>query len=182
MLWKNLVKDYLTFGKRDRTGVLALVFLTAIIYFLPQYFKKSTPNLTIRQRTMLKKAIDTFVVKNTTGQPTSNEEELAQTFPYEVAPAKSFTTGELFSFDPNTLSMAGWQKLGLNERIARIINNYRSKGGKFYKPEDLKKIWGMPEGFYERVKTYITISVSTPTITTASQNQSTKRRKEKLPL
>ena len=49
-------------------------------------------------------------------------------------------------------------KLGLNKKTSRTIANYRSKGGKFYKPEDIQKIWGMPEGFYERVKDYIIIA------------------------
>ena len=46
----------------------------------------------------------------------------------------------------------------MNEKTIRTINNYRSKGGKFYKPQDLEKIWGLPPGFYQRVKEYISIA------------------------
>jgi competence ComEA-like helix-hairpin-helix protein len=77
---------------------------------------------------------------------------------YQPSLSKSFENGELFRFDPNTLSVGGWQRLGLSERTSRTIENYRSKGGKFYKPEDIQKIWGLPSGFYERVKDYIAIA------------------------
>ena len=37
----------------------------------------------------------------------------------------------------------------------------------FHKPEDIRKIWGIPEGFYERVKDYIVIT----SIQSNSQNR-----------
>ena len=46
-------------------------------------------------------------------------------------------------FDPNTLSTEGWLELGINQKTVETINKYLSKGGHFYKPEDLRKIWGM---------------------------------------
>ena len=49
----------------------------------------------------------------------------------------------LFPFNPNTLDADGWNRLGLQERLVKTILNYRNKGGRFYKPGDLKKIWGM---------------------------------------
>ena len=64
----------------------------------------------------------------------------------------------LFQFDPNTIKDADWHRLGLNEKTSKTIEKYVSKGGKFYKPEDLMKIWGMPDGFYERVKDYVAIT------------------------
>ena len=39
--------------------------------------------------------------------------------------------GELFYFDPNTLTVEGWKKLGIREKTANTIQNYISKGGKF---------------------------------------------------
>ena len=50
------------------------------------------------------------------------------------------TKGELFDFDPNTLSTEGWQKLGLRDKTIHIIQNYLSKGGHFKNAEGLQKI------------------------------------------
>ena len=47
--------------------------------------------------------------------------------------------GELFYFDPNTISGSEWKRLGLRDKTIKTIENYLSKGGHFYKPEDLQK-------------------------------------------
>jgi competence protein ComEA len=47
-----------------------------------------------------------------------------------------------------------------NYTQANIITNYTAKGGKFYKPEDLKKIYGITEDDYKRLASYIDIPSS----------------------
>ena len=73
----------------------------------------------------------------------------------------TFTRGERFSFDPNTLNEEGWRRLGLQDRTINTILNYRNKGGRFYKQEDLQRIWALPDGFYDWVKDYIAIERKT---------------------
>jgi len=63
----------------------------------------------------------------------------------------------LFAFDPNTISLEGWQKLGLSEKQAGAIIKYRSKGGHFYKPEDLKKMYTINERVYAKIAPYVRI-------------------------
>lgn len=69
----------------------------------------------------------------------------------------SKTKGELFYFDPNTLSTQGWKKLGLRDKTIHTIQNYISKGGHFKKPENLQKIYGLFPDEYERIAPYIKI-------------------------
>jgi hypothetical protein len=47
--------------------------------------------------------------------------------------------------------------LGLRDKTIKTIENYLSKGGHFYKPEDLQKIYGLHDDEYERLKPYIKI-------------------------
>lgn len=65
--------------------------------------------------------------------------------------------GELFYFDPNTLNEAGWQKLGVRDKTIGTIQNYLSRGGKFIKAEDIKKIWGLNEELADKLVPYIRI-------------------------
>ena len=51
--------------------------------------------------------------------------------------------GELFYFDPNTASSDEWKRLGLREKTIITLQKYIAKGGRFYKPEDIGKIWGL---------------------------------------
>jgi len=157
MLLKNFIKNYLSFGKKDRIGVIAFLALTAIIYFFPYLFGRNAEPFPIKERAALVKAMDT-ITNQTKKSNNISDEENAEAYQYEPTQIKDFTSGELFVFDPNTLTVEGWKKLGLSERTGKTIEKYRSKGGKFFKPEDLKKIWGLPEGFYERVKSYISIA------------------------
>jgi competence ComEA-like helix-hairpin-helix protein len=66
--------------------------------------------------------------------------------------------GELFYFDPNTLSEEGWKKMGLRDKTIRTIRNYLEKGGRFRKPEDVKKIYGLFPDEFERIASYIRIA------------------------
>jgi competence protein ComEA len=64
----------------------------------------------------------------------------------------------MFPFDPNKLSIEQWKQLGLSERQATIIQHYTAKGGKFYKPEDLKKIYSATPVDYKRLLPYVNIA------------------------
>jgi DNA uptake protein ComE-like DNA-binding protein len=65
--------------------------------------------------------------------------------------------GILFHFDPNRLDEAGWMKLGFTEKQIKVIRNYREKGGKFYKKEDLAKIYSITPAEYKRLESFIKI-------------------------
>ncbi len=66
-----------------------------------------------------------------------------------------------FPFDPNTLEKEKWLKMGLSEKLVNTILNYRDKGGKFYKKEDLKRIYGMKPEEFTILKPYIEIQTDT---------------------
>lgn len=63
----------------------------------------------------------------------------------------------LFHFDPNTITAEQWRQLGLRERTITTILNFIGKGGRFYQPADLKKIYGLRESEFERLRSYIQI-------------------------
>ncbi|MEN9524627.1 MAG: hypothetical protein RLZZ256_11 [Bacteroidota bacterium] len=66
----------------------------------------------------------------------------------------------LSRFDPNRTRAADWIEMGLPARTARTIENYLSKGGRFRKKEDLKKIWGLQQTDYERLAPFIELETS----------------------
>lgn len=157
--FKHFVKDYFTFSKKDRVGLVSLVLLILIIYFLPKLFTKDSNSMLIQETALLRQTVDTLQQRSTTKFSERSENSEPETYALEPLKKASFSeNATLFTFDPNTLSPEGWKSLGLNDKTAKTINNYITKGGKFYKPEDLQKIWGLPEGFYNRVKEYIKIA------------------------
>ncbi|MCU0328615.1 MAG: helix-hairpin-helix domain-containing protein [Chitinophagales bacterium] len=62
-----------------------------------------------------------------------------------------------FNFDPNVASINDFIALGMSAKTAHIIENYREKGGKFYKKEDLAKIFTLSPDLYQALEPYIVI-------------------------
>lgn len=71
---------------------------------------------------------------------------------------EAFMANELFLFDPNTASQEDFLKLGLSQKTAQSIINYRTKGGQFRKKEDLQKIYTLSEEDYQRLLPYIQVN------------------------
>ncbi len=63
----------------------------------------------------------------------------------------------LQNFDPNKLTVEKAQSLGMSKRVAATLVKYTGKGGKFYKKEDLKKVYGMTDELYSSLEPYIQI-------------------------
>ncbi|RYZ56297.1 MAG: helix-hairpin-helix domain-containing protein [Chitinophagaceae bacterium] len=182
MLPKQLLKEYLTFTKKDRIGALLIIVVIGGSLLLPRLLAPTPQPLALGQDSALVLALDTLQARQA-AKPAFRRDETGTAYQYERTSSNSFTKGELFAFDPNTITAEEWQRLGLNERTSKTIVKYVSKGGKFYKPEDLQKIWGMPEGFYERVKDYVQItSVQKTSYPQAENNRPAFVREERKPI
>jgi competence ComEA-like helix-hairpin-helix protein len=159
---KNIFSDYFTFTKKERSGIVTLLILI-VFFILPPFlyplfikqkqtdataFKNDIATLAVKQKDSSKQ----FSTKNFDDDNTSNYYQ-----PSEKNYNKNFK-GELFYFDPNTASTADWQRLGIRDKTVATIQNYLSKGGRFYKPEDISKIWGLHPDEIERLTPYIRIA------------------------
>ncbi len=67
------------------------------------------------------------------------------------------TKAEVFYFDPNTATVDDWKRLGVREKTAETIQKYVSRGGHFYKREDIVKIWGLHKDDVDRLLPYVKI-------------------------
>jgi competence protein ComEA len=63
----------------------------------------------------------------------------------------------LFRFDPNIVTQEELIKLGLSEKQAGTIQNYRKAGGKFYIPSDFSKIYGIDQKKIAELLPYVYI-------------------------
>ena len=70
----------------------------------------------------------------------------------------SSTVAHYFPFDPNTATEADWLRLGVKPKTVATIIKYRSKGGKFRRPEDLLKIYSLPKAQAQALLPYVVIT------------------------
>lgn len=163
MSWRKDLSGYFTFSRKDRIGILALISLVLIIILIPELFSRPPGPTQLVADSAFLKAIRTETQDKTPQQGVAPGPYRNKEFPFVASPESEYNEkATLFPFDPNTLDLRGWKRLGLPDKTVRTINNYRLKGGKFFKREDLKKIWGLPPGFYERAETFIEIPTTSP--------------------
>jgi competence protein ComEA len=161
-MWKQLISGYFTYTKKERTGILALLSLIAIISLLPLLY----PYL-ITQKTYDHSELERAVASLRLLQPDSAADFAAAGFksryPRESkwraddASTGSKFTGTLFYFDPNTATPGEWKQLGIRDKTVATIQNYLSKGGRFYKKEDIGKVWGLHPNEVARLLPFVDI-------------------------
>lgn len=153
-----LVRDYFGMSHKETRGFIVLLFLTLFCLLVPFLYRFLSDQKPIDTSVADQRKLDSLV--------TLMQTEEAKQPQFESRPDKDKTTSEhfsepkLFKFDPNTVSVAGWQQLGLPHWLAERIEKYRSKGGQFRKKEDLLRIYDFPPDLYEQLEPYITLKAA----------------------
>jgi competence ComEA-like helix-hairpin-helix protein len=163
-MWKQFLRDYFNFTKKERKGIIIIVTLILGFILLPllypsfikqrQYsysdFENEIAALNIQQNDSAK---ENKYSKNS-GNVFYDDHSLSEEKKYEVSKP------EVFYFDPNSISFNDWKRLGVRDKTIHTIQNYLSKGGKFYKPGDIGKIWGLSPADARRLVPYVSIKNS----------------------
>lgn len=146
---KKIIKEYFTFSKRERNGILVLLILIAITMILPQvfpYFIHSKPiDIAEFQEDVARFRAAAVAPSDDEKYGEKNWEE-----DENGIADKEYKTEE-FDFNPNELTYEQGRKLGLSHKIALRITNYLKAGGRFKKKEDLKKIYDFSDEDYKRL-------------------------------
>ncbi|MBN2215459.1 MAG: helix-hairpin-helix domain-containing protein [Bacteroidales bacterium] len=147
-MFKKTVKEYFTFTNAERRGIivlLAFILLSLAVRFVLPVMVKSPAHQKTNTETEVREWLDAMAVNSTMpdGKGRGSKTE-----------AIHFV---LHDFNPNVVSSDDIESLGVNSTARRAWINYRSKGGKFYRKEDLKKIYGLDSITYHRLEPYIII-------------------------
>lgn len=172
-MWNRLrafIADTFAIGHSEAKGVLALLLLIVLFLTAPFFYSLIRPERIPDTTAADQRKLDSLVAKmqldgaaedkarygdnkQAYGARRGDEDRQTSERYQEVKP---------FPFDPNTVSVAGWQQLGLPRWMAERIDKYRSKGGQFRKKEDLLKIYDFPPDAYETLEPYIQLPNSAP--------------------
>ncbi len=142
---KHIIRNYFGFSKTETNGFMMLLLFMLALVFVPMLYKKHLlsksrfPAVEITRLDSLALQVDKQV--QLASQKTLSEKPPVQ----------------LFDFNPNTVTVSELTSLGINQKIAQRVINYRNKGGKFYRKEDFKKIYGLNINDYDRLKNNIII-------------------------
>lgn len=132
--FRQIVKENLNFSKQDRNGIVAL----SVIIFL---FLAGN-----------------FIVGNIELKPSSDFSAVIRAIEEWENQTKSVNENRpLFHFNPNTISEEALDSLNLPAFIKRNMMSYRSAGGNFKNPHDVRRIYGMTDSIFSQIESYIHI-------------------------
>jgi len=148
------LRHFFIFTKAEKRAALLLIGVSLFFLMLP-YLLPSTSPKTISISASEKA---TLIQMNTEYIALQNEKKSNPYFySNKIGKRQSLKPDSLFKFDPNTIDVDGWQKLGLSEKQATVIENYKAKGGKFRKPEDIRKIFVLSDEKKEELLPFVFI-------------------------
>jgi len=142
-IWLN---KHFGFSKAEFNGLILLILIIALLKSFPLIYNYYRPVETDDPNLLAK------IQKITIA-----DQDRAFNTRDRIKNSNKITPSKLFKFDPNTIDVEGWQALGLSPKQAQSIVNYRNKGGKFYKPEDLQRMYTIAPAMYKKLLPYVEI-------------------------
>lgn len=152
----TIIKEYLNFSRKQTIGIVVLVIIIAVLLLAPYKFGNKTQTTTVADSTWMKAAHNLLIKDSANEVYTHSSANGNNTF-YDFDNTGK-TAATFFNFDPNTLDAQGFQRLGLRDKTIQTLMNYRNKGGRFKKPDDLQKIYGLRPDEFAKLKPYIVIA------------------------
>jgi len=152
---KAVWKDYFYFSKKERIAVFILLTIIGVFIILPfffsPHFKKPAVDLQLQQQLLASQ-----YAKNRT-DTVADSVDVYKEHLHPTTNKSTINKEHLFYFDPNTLDLAGWQRIGLSDKTIHTILNYRNKGGLFKQSEDVRKIYGLKKEDADLLIPYVQI-------------------------
>jgi len=141
---RSFLFNFFHFNKQERNGVFVLCLLIFILFVVRLLIPFIGRNDTVQLITVtVQPPIQMIMAKE-------DQNIREQTSNIKIS-------NQRFVFDPNTISEEDAMKLGFSEKLSKTLVNFRNKGGRFFKPEDLRKLYGLAPKFYEELESYILI-------------------------
>ena len=147
---KRTWKDYFIFSKKERLAIVNLLVTMACFLLLPYFYAVN------QQRPEIDPVLKSFFENRQNDSLNAGYQRQEMTM--GNADANRAAAHKLFFFDPNTISVEGWIQLGLRPATAKTIQHYLAKGGRFRKPEDIRKIWGIRQEQADRLIPFVQLN------------------------
>lgn len=131
------LQEYFEYSRTERNGILVLALACVFVCLLPYFLGVFQESKKEQDFSRYATAIETF------------QQAISTTATKAI---------QRFDFNPNTATADDFQALGLSAKLAKTILNYRNKGGRFYKKEDFKKMYGLSSEQYDSLAPYLKLA------------------------
>ncbi len=148
--WKEWLADYFSFSRKEMIAILLLLAAILLVWWLPVELPAPAELRAVPDSALQAVLAPTTQGKEGAGAP-------AWKMPRDSLVAAAPVKVRLFPFDPNSIGRQQWEELGVSPRTAGSILKYREKGGRFRRPEDLRRIYGLSPEQADRLIPYVVL-------------------------
>ncbi len=149
---RNFLFNFFHFNKQERNGVFVLCIIIVILFsirLLMPFIGNDSRNVQLM----------TINILSPTNPNEVNNQSIKESYKPDLTENKlsNINNNQRFVFNPNTVTEEDAQKLGFSKKLSATLIKFRNKGGKFFKAEDLKNLYGLSPKLYEALESYILI-------------------------
>jgi competence ComEA-like helix-hairpin-helix protein len=150
---RDFLRQFLLYSRSERRAVITLIVLILLVIISPKayHFYASKTNASSPDSTL-----QSDIAQWQKGS--SEEADSSSNIVADEASNTHKSSSALFYFDPNTIGVSEWQKLGLSQKQAEGIEKYKSKGGWFRKADDLNRLYSLTDEDKVRLIPYVRIT------------------------
>ena len=146
-------REFFYFNRSDRSVVLSIIVFAAVVWLLVVIFDNTDEVGKIRTA-MSQDSVGNSATSKSYASKGYAAKDDAKPYYYNVGDVKV----ERFPFDPNTADSTQLLRLGLQPWQVRNIYKYRAAGGRYSRPSDFARLYGLSAKQYKELEPYIHIS------------------------
>lgn len=154
----NRALNYLRFSRSQRRAMIFMLLLASGFLVFMHLKQKSQTHFS-EDVVATTATLDAMVIKDSgytySSGPSTNYPKVEHNVRNSFQPASLSLRPA--NFDPNTAGFDDLIALGISEKAVQNILNYRQKGGRFKKPEDLGKIYSLKANEVEQLIPFVKI-------------------------
>lgn len=142
--------DFLKLNNREKNGFISLILIIVILLGIRFYIL----NRTTKNNFNSNNDFNEFLEWTNNLRIKTNSDSLTK-----ILPSKNFlkVINDIGSIDINNIPDSLIQNLNLPKTLEKSWINYRKHGGKFYKVDDFKKLYGINDSIYNLLKPYLIV-------------------------
>lgn len=135
--------QHLHFNKLQRNAVISILCIGILLLFANEVYKRM---------------VSPKLYNSSEFEEILCQLEDKQIVDKAIQKKKSYIAFNLKSFDPNTVTKEELIAMGVREKTAKTWTKYTEKGGRFKSVNDLKKIYGLNDYLFNKLKDYVSIT------------------------
>src|SRR5437868_6964961 len=127
-MWEDFIRDYLSFSRKERAGIIILLSLILICIILPFFFHLMIRRPLSDNREFEKQIASLKIIPDSqhVNKYDSNFKKFKSEKYQYASNYKDHKSFSNFYFDPNSATVQEWDRLGVNDKTIGTIQKYLS--------------------------------------------------------